>query len=93
MATIHTIQGRPFRRDGNDLWSSSGSYVGRFRGDQVFSSSGAYLGELKDGRLGYRIDQSNKRGGSMAGRTNRTGMSASSRTAKSMPIGWEEFHG
>jgi len=59
----------------------------------VFSPSGSYLGEFRNDRLGYKTSHSAKRKGSHMGRMNRMSSSASARMARTMPAGWEEFHG
>lgn len=93
MDVIYSIGGKPLQRDGDHLWDRDGRYVGRFVDERVFSPSGAYLGELRLDRLAYKQTHGSKRQGTRSARSNRSGTSRSDRSGRSIPSGWEEFHG
>jgi len=57
MTSIYTKNGRPLRRDGDDLFARSGAHVARLRGDRAFDSRGQYVGTLVGDRLIYRSTQ------------------------------------
>jgi hypothetical protein len=54
MGTLYTKEGRPLRQSGNDLFSSSGIHVARFRGKKAYGPDGRYVGTLVGDRLAYR---------------------------------------
>jgi len=58
MTSIYTKNGRPLRRDGDDLYARSGTHVARLRGDQAFDPRGKYVGTLVGDQLIYRSTQS-----------------------------------
>lgn len=51
MDFVDSLGGRPFKVDGDRIWSKSGQYVGKVVEGRVFSSNGLYLGEFRDHRL------------------------------------------
>lgn len=78
MATIYTKNGRPLRRDGDDLFARSGTHVARMRGDKAYGPNGEYVGTLVGERLIYRSTQSASKGSSFAQRA-RSGSAQASR--------------
>ncbi|MGD1052422.1 MAG: hypothetical protein ABR950_01200 [Candidatus Dormibacteria bacterium] len=55
---IHTRDGRPLQRSGDDLHSRSGRHVARMRGRKAYGPSGVYVGTLLGDRLVYRAGDS-----------------------------------
>ena len=51
---IHTKNGEPLSRSGDDLFDSSGRHGARLRGTNAFGPSGRYVGSLAGDRLVYR---------------------------------------
>jgi hypothetical protein len=51
---IHTRDGEPLARGGDDLFDASGRHVARLRGAKAFGPDGRYLGTLVGDRLVYR---------------------------------------
>jgi hypothetical protein len=51
---LHTRDGRPLARSGDDLFARSGRHVARFRGRLAFGPDGRYVGTLVGDRLVYR---------------------------------------
>ncbi len=58
MADLYTKNGRPLRRSGNDLFSRSGTHVGRIQGDKVYDPNGQYAGTVVGDRVIYRSTDS-----------------------------------
>lgn len=58
MDYLYTKNGRPLKRRGDDLFSSSGTRVGRIRREKVFDSSGRYVGTVVGDRVIYRSTHS-----------------------------------
>lgn len=93
MDVVYSLEGRPFRIDGDRLWSRDGVYVGKQVDALFYNTSGAYIGEFKGDRLGYNTRHAGKRKGGHMPRMNKMGISRMDKTAKSISSGWEEFHG
>jgi hypothetical protein len=55
---IHTKNGEPLRRSGDDLFDASGRHVARLSGIKAFGPSGRYVGTLTGDRLVYRSTDS-----------------------------------
>lgn len=58
MDYLYTKNGRPLKRRGDDLFSASGTHVGRIRGEKVFDSTGRYAGTVVGDRVIYRSTHS-----------------------------------
>ncbi|WP_026851137.1 hypothetical protein [Glaciibacter superstes] len=54
MPQLYTKNGRPLQRDGNRLFSGSGTYLGTIQGLYVFDTSGQYAGTIDGDRVVYR---------------------------------------
>jgi hypothetical protein len=54
MMNLYTKNGRPLMQRGDDLFSRSGTHVGRIRGDKVYGPDGRYGGTITGDRVGYR---------------------------------------
>jgi hypothetical protein len=54
MADLYTKNGRPLRRSGDDVFSRSGTHVGRVRGSKVYGPDGRYAGTIVGDRVIYR---------------------------------------
>lgn len=93
MQIVYSINGRPFQVSGDRIWDRAGLYVGKIVSDLVFGPEGAYRGELRGDRLGYRRTHASRRRSTHVARMNRTSTMRMDRSARSMPSGWEEFHG
>lgn len=93
MDVVYSLEGRPFRIDGDRLWTRSGAYVGKEVDGLFYDTAGAYIGEFKNDRLGYKTRNASKRKLGHMARMNKMGISRMDRMAKMMPMGWEEFRG
>lgn len=93
MDVVYSLEGRPFRIDGDRLWTRDGAYVGKQTDGLFYNPSGVYVGEFKGDRLGYNARHADKRKLGHMLRMNKMGISRMDKTAKSMPSGWEEFRG
>jgi hypothetical protein len=93
MEIVYSLGGRPFKVDADRIWSKSGQYVGKVVEGRVFSPSGKYLGEFRDDRLAYKRSNASKTRMGHIARSNRSGTSRGNRAARTVPAGWEEFHG
>ena len=51
MSQLYMKNGRPLQRNGDQLHSGSGVYLGTIRGRYVFDTSGQYAGTLDGGRV------------------------------------------
>lgn len=58
MSWIYTRNGRPLRRDRDDLFSRSGKHIARVKGKKAFGPDGRYVGTLVRDRLIYRSTDS-----------------------------------
>lgn len=58
METLYTKNGWPLQRRGDDLFSRSGTHVGRFSEDKVYGPDGRYVGRLIGERVIYRSTDS-----------------------------------
>lgn len=83
MDYLYTKNGRPLKRRGDDLFSSSGTHVGRIRGEKVFEPTGRYAGTVVGDRVIYRSTHSAsisspfvQRASAGFGRANRAGTGA-----------------
>ncbi|MCX5079266.1 hypothetical protein OHA84_00875 [Streptomyces sp. NBC_00513] len=54
MANLHTRDGKPLRRTGEDVHDNSGRHVGKIDGDKVYGANGRYVATLVGDRLVYR---------------------------------------
>lgn len=91
--TIYALGGKPYRRDGEDLWEArTGTYLGRFFGEEVYSPGGTYLGELtSSGRLGTKTSKKGKTRGSFGYRGDRGGVGLGTAGQAGFPGGFEDF--
>jgi hypothetical protein len=80
-------------RDGNDLWTHDGRYVGRFRRDEVYGPDGRSLGEVMNGdRLITSKGKSSLREGSFVPYGSRVGhVSFVHYVGNVMFVGCEDF--
>lgn len=58
MADMYTLNGRPLKVDGDDIFSASGEHVARLRNGKAYSSNGDYVGTVVGDRLIYRSTES-----------------------------------
>ena len=58
MTNLYTRNGKPLSRRGDDVFSASGTYVGRVSGSRVHDPNGRYVGTLDGDRLVYRSTDS-----------------------------------
>lgn len=58
MNAVYTKNGRPLRRQDDDLFSRSGKHVARLKGDRAFGPDGRYVGTFVNDRLVYRSTHS-----------------------------------
>lgn len=93
MNVVYSIEGRPFRLEGDRLWNRDGAYVAKLVDGFFYDSSGTYVGEFRNDRLGYNTRHANKHKMGHIPRIDRVGISRGDRIARTMPIGWEDFHG
>lgn len=66
MTDIYTRDGRPLSRQGDDVFTTSGTHIGRASGDRVFGPGGDYIGTLDGDRLVYRSTDSASMGSPFA---------------------------
>lgn len=68
-------------------------YVGRIIDGLVLAPSGQYLDEFRGDRLGFKTAHAYKSRGAHSPRSERSGTSnaARTRTARTLPTGWEDF--
>lgn len=83
MTNLYTKNGRPLRRDGDQLFARSGTYVGRIKGDFVFDPSGRYAGTIVGDRVVYRSTNSARIAGPTVA-ANRGGSGAANRGGSGM---------
>lgn len=94
MDVVYTLDGRPFRVDGDRMWDRDGRYVGKIVDGMVFNTDGEYLGEFRNGdRLAFKQSHAHKHKAGHAARANRSGLARMDRMGRVRPAGWEEFHG
>jgi len=91
MATIRSLGGEPYNRQGDHLWRKEGHYVGHFRGNFIFGVNGAYLGELHGDRLGYNPRNAGRATHPRVPRADRGPIAVPSMPAHVMPPGWSDF--
>jgi hypothetical protein len=58
MSSLYTRNGRPLQVSGSNLYSRSGTYVGRISGSKVYDPSGRYAGTIVGDRVVYRSTDS-----------------------------------
>ena len=92
MEVVYSYGGSPFKRDGDGLWSSTGRYLGKFRGDMVYGRDGRYLGELRNDRLAHNPRHANRQTVASS-RMDRMGLARMNRVGRVLPAGWEDFPG
>jgi len=73
-----TKNGRPLQVSGENVYSRSGTVIGRIRGDKVFGTDGRYVGSIDGDRLVYRSTQSASTGSSFSA-GNRAGSARANR--------------
>jgi len=54
VSTLYTKNGRPLQVSGSNVYSRSGTYVGRIRGSKVYGPSGRYVGTIVGDRVVFR---------------------------------------
>ncbi|MQA88369.1 MAG: hypothetical protein GEV03_28070 [Streptosporangiales bacterium] len=54
MSSLYTKNGRPLQASGSNVYSRSGTYVGRISGEKVYDPSGRYAGTIVGNRVVYR---------------------------------------
>lgn len=84
MTNLYTKNGRPLQVSGSDVYSRSGTHVGRISGDQVFDLGGRYAGTIVGDRVVYRGTQSARVDSSSAGSARRAGSAAASMAASAI---------
>ena len=55
---LYTKNGRPLEVSGDNVFSGSGTIVGRIRNDKVYGDGGEYVGTIVGDRLVYRSTES-----------------------------------
>lgn len=69
MDDLYTRSGRLLQRNGDHLYSRSGTYLGRLRNGKVFDPDGRYCGTVSGDRVVYRtIDSAARAEASTAAR-------------------------
>jgi hypothetical protein len=58
MANLHTKNGRPLQRRGDDVYSRSGRHIGRIHGNKVYGPDARYAGTIDGDRVVYRSSDS-----------------------------------
>ena len=93
MNWLYTWGGRFFGyRDGDNLWTYTGTHAGRFREDEVYGPDGFYLGEMRNERLITRISKRPKRMGIFSPRARRASRARrADRVGRVMPVGYVDF--
>jgi len=89
---VYRLEGRPFRIDGDRLWTRDGAYVDKQVDGLFYYASGVYIGEFKNDRLGYNTRHAGKHKMGHMARMDKMGISRMDKMAKLVPLGWEEFH-
>lgn len=80
---LYTKNGRPLQVSGENVYSPSGTVVGRIRGDKVYGTDGRYIGTVDGDRLVYRSTQSASIGASFS-TANRAGSGRAARAASAI---------
>lgn len=58
MSRLFTKNGRPLQVSGSNVYSRSGTYLGRISGGKVYDPSGRYAGTIVGDRVVYRSTDS-----------------------------------
>lgn len=58
MSNLYTKNGRPVQVFGSNVYSRSGTYLGRISGEKVYDPSGRYAGTIAGDRVVYRSTDS-----------------------------------
>lgn len=93
MDFLYSYDGRPFKVDDDRMWDRDGNYVGKIVDDRVYDTDGQCLGEIRNERLAYNPSHASRTRAPHSARSNRSATTRSERTARSLPVGWEDFRG